>query len=185
MNDNQRMEVRNIVKEVVTLIYEWEDEDDNEDKNISDDSARKGLDELPARLKNDSTNIEDASSYKDDNRNLFEHNTVDNSSISKFSEANDIFSSSPSSDDIDADYARAISLTKRRLHLMEVLGFKIITRIDVCSNIVEYAKDIQDRQTLNTFLEKGSALAKILYGPASVEFSKWKYQISKIDNAIE
>ena len=30
LNDNQRMEVRNIVKEVVALIYEWEEDGDGE-----------------------------------------------------------------------------------------------------------------------------------------------------------
>ena len=86
-----------------------------------------------------------------------------------------------SSTDIDDDYRSAISLTKRRLQIMENLGFKMITRIDVCSNIVEYANEIGDVETARIYLEKGCRFATILYGLCSTELYKWKEELLKLN----
>ena len=53
----------------------------------------------------------------------------------------------------------------------------MITRIDVCSNIVEYANEIGDVQTARTYIDKGCKFAAILYGPASTELYKWKEEL--------
>ena len=95
--------------------------------------------------------------------------------------ANEDIAQMESSYDIDEDYIKAIKLTKRRLELMESLGFKMITRIDVCSNIVEYANEIDDVETARIYLEKGYMFAKILYGPFSPDSYKWKEELLKMN----
>ena len=198
LDDNQRMEIRSILKEVVGLIYEWDvdEENKNEDENVTGttttmDSQTNGhiSDKLPERLINLCSDANNYPIVKECNESSCESTMLNENCISKCSTTRDTTSSDvcileSSTDDIVDDYNKAISLTKRRLQLMENLGFKVITRLDICSNIVEYAKEIGDMQTVLAYLEKGCALAKILYGGCSHEVSKWKLEIDKVNNNI-
>ena len=203
LNDNQRMEVRNIVKEVVALIYEWEEDGDGESEeeavlrstinNNNDTHENSNVENnIPERLNSLAADVDNISKTTVDNETSVKDNNCICNSVSNRESGNDAngervhdkVSLEPSSYDISDDYNKAISLTKRRLHLMEILGFKIITRLDVCSNIIEYSKEIGDLQTTCTYLKKGCDLAKILYGPCSVELSNWKSELSKINTSI-
>ena len=191
------MEIRSIVKQVIDLIYEWEvdEETKNEDDNVNSNTAT--LDshtnvceskDLPQRLISLCSDVNDYPINKEHNESSCENAMFHDNCISKTASTNDatndtsISESSP--DSIFEDYNKAISLTKRRLQLMEQLGFKVITRLDICSNIVEYAKEIGDAQSTLAYLQKGCALAKILYGTYSLEVSKWKLKIDEINNTV-
>ena len=185
------MEVRNIVKEVVSLVYEWEDEDDENENNDEGNEKICDNDKIPERFKDLHLKEGDISCDQNDKLNIVEiditptQNGISSSSADILENTNgDNHALDSSSSEVFDDYQTAINLTKRRLHLMETLGFKIISRLDVCSNIVEYAKEIEDNETILSFLQKGSLLAKVLYGPSSDELSKWNLEINKINNLV-
>ena len=184
------MEVRNIVKEVVSLVYEWEDEDDANENNDEGNKKICDNDKIPERFKESHIKEGDISCDQSDMLNNVEiditptQNCISSSSANMLENQNGDNHALDSSSEVFDDYQNAIDLTKRRLHLMETLGFKIISRLDVCSNIVEYAKEIEDNETMLSFLQKGSLLAKVLYGPSSDELSKWNLEINKINNLV-
>ena len=195
VNDNRRMEVRSIVKEVIALIYEWEEEEDDEreEENVINNTENSNNDmhgndnvdnKIPDRLKNLSPDVDNISKETLDNETPAKEDSCISKSLSSRESGKDETGNDKESSDISDDYHKAISLTKRRLQLMESLGFKIITRLDVCSNVVEYSKEIGDVKTATTYLKKGCDLARILYGPCSVELSKWKLELSKINSTI-
>ena len=210
-DDNQRMEVRNIGQEVMRLVYEWVDVDDSEENSENnsaskDDKCEKEGDSNRSSIPIDSRSSDNLNDINiklghkvDANSNMIDNPpievNVDNSSDTSNSNQKNCISknladeeiainaleSECSSTDIDDDYRSAISLTKRRLQIMENLGFKMITRIDVCSNIVEYANEIGDIETARTYLEMGSRFATILYGLCSTELYKWKEELLKLN----
>ena len=181
------MEIRSIVKEVTSLIYEWEEEEvKNDCNNINDIHANQNV---PQTLKSQ-RNIDNKLSVQKQCDEISSSNCIsDQNYISQGSELHsdkccDKLILESTSDDIVEDYNKAIRLTTRRLDLMEQLGFKVITRLDTCSNIVEYANEIGDLETSLTYLQKGCELAKILYGICSLEASKWKLEIEKVNKTI-
>ena len=195
MNDNQRMEVRAIGQEVLDLIYEWVSEEENEEDNNVEEIATSTLNcnintdlnnKLPHQLLN----------HHDDQLSNEECNKI--TPANDFLRVNDTKSISNkegvlcnvtpdvnTNNDAVKDYIRAINLTKRRLELMEKLGFKVISRLDTCSKIVEYSEDSEDMQTALTYLQKGHLLAKMLYGTCSLEESKWKLAIDRVNKSLD
>ena len=122
IDDNRRLEVRCLGKEIDDLIYEWVDvENDSED------------------------NVEQPESESD-------------------------------------DYSRALSLAKRRLSLMEQLGFKAISLLDACVSIVGIAEDLGDSESGKKFAEKGRSLAKMLYGIGTSEIRQWDNALKKFSS---
>lgn len=204
------MEIKDIAQEVISLVYEWVDEDDSEDHSenqsptktvnyeMNDTSKNPKLLSMNNKLSNESNDNECNSNFHDDIPSMIDNPPLDNkidNNLSTTSEsdqenciskklANEEIAQMESSYDIDEDYKQAISLTKRRLELMESLGFKMITRIDVCSNIVEYANEIDDAETARIYLEKGCMFAKTLYGPSSPESYKWKEELLKMNRKL-
>ena len=181
------MEIRSIVKEVTSLIYEWEEEEvKNDCNNINDIHSSQNI---PQKLKGQCNNDNKCSVQKQCDEISSSNCISDQNYISKGSELNsdkcfDKLILESTSDDIIEDYNKAIRLTTRRLNLMKQLGFKVITRLDTCSNIVEYANEIGDLETALTYLQKGCGLANMLYGICSLEASKWKLEIEKVNKTI-
>ena len=208
------MEVRSIVQEVIGLVYEWVDEEDDDNEkcenssktdteecNLNDNSKSStstGIDnkatsdecdnssKLNPQLEHISADVDNppANDEVDNNLSSTPNNYQENcisKTLPKQEVLNGAIEPESSISDIDEDYIKAINLTKRRLHLMESLGFKVITRIDVCSNIIEYANEIGDVETARTYLQKCCTLAKMLYGPCSNELMKWSDELLKLN----
>jgi len=71
------------------------------------------------------------------------------------------------------DILTAIKLNYYKLHLMEKLGFKVVSQISVCSYILEICKEWQLEEAGYPALESGVKLAECIYGQKSKHYKAW------------
>jgi len=73
-----------------------------------------------------------------------------------------------------ADVHEGLELSMKRLHLMNKLGFKIVSRLRLCKIVLEYALEWEHFDSEKAIVNAGLEFARILHGENSKEYRYWR-----------
>ena len=81
-----------------------------------------------------------------------------------------------------ADILAGLKLSYHRLHLMEKLGFKLVSQLRVCSLIVDICDEWDLQKLGSRAVRTGVQLAQCLYGSRSQHAKQWISRGKLIEN---